>query len=348
MQMYLAGHSGADIAERMRKNGQHITKGQAHGSNIYRIFQNPMLIGTKRVTAGGETFDLVGYFPAVLSEAEWSELQTASSQRGRRGGKDIYPHIITGIGITRCGYCGYPMSGQNLHGKLKDKANKLSDGYRRLLCGAKMQGTKCPHPKSRSVAPVERALMDYCSDVINLRALDRGDRSQPLRTTLAQLRAEADTAAAQLAKLMDAMLALDNQDAPAAFARKARELESRQAELATQIAQTEHQLAAAARSTVEGMDEKWRALAERVHALEHDARLQARQLVADTFAQIVVYASTVTPSDAPADAMDVLLVSKSGVSRMLRIDKKGRWTDGMQMQTPATNITSPATASQPL
>jgi hypothetical protein len=38
------------------------------------------------------------------------------------------------------------------------------------------------------VAPVERALMSYCSDVLNLQALHGGDRSTAPRTKLANAR----------------------------------------------------------------------------------------------------------------------------------------------------------------
>jgi hypothetical protein len=155
-----------------------------------------------------------------------------------------------------------------------------------------------------------------------------GDRGTPLRAQLAKQRAELAAVDGQLDRLMDAMLAVDAAGTPAAFARKASELEDTQRRLQGEIAATEHQLAALARNDVDGADARWRALAKGVQELDFDARLQARQLVADTFDRIVVYASGLRPAESQADAIDVLLVAKGGAARMLRIDQSGRWVAG--------------------
>lgn len=332
--LYLAGHSGQGIAKRLALAGVSLASERLYGPNLYRVLKNPALIGVKRLSVGGEDFELSDYYPAVLTPAEWSELQAAGGQRGRRGSKSSIPHVITGLGITHCGYCGRAMSGQHLFAKLKtSRSDRLSDGYRRLLCAGKQYGTgPCPYPKSRSVAPVERALMNYCSDIINLRALYGGDRAGPLRAELARLRTELATVDGQLDRLMTAMLAVDAASTPAAFARKASELESQQRQLQGEIAATEHQLANLARNELDGLDSRWRALADGVQALDYDARLQARQLVADTFSRIVIYASGLRPSESPTDAMDVLLVAKGGAVRMLRVDQRGGWVAGEELQ----------------
>jgi len=69
--------------------------------------------------------------------------------------------------------------------------------------------------------------------------------------------------------------------------------------------------------------------------LDTDARLQARQLVADTFSRIVVYASGLRPDDSPPDIIDVVLVAKGGRSRLLRVDTAGRWVAGDEWATAA-------------
>lgn len=329
--MYLRGLSGGAIVQRLQEAGMAITSSQLSSTHLYKLFKNPALIGTKRLSAGGEDFDLEGYYPAALSLETWSDMQVAGGQRGRRGGKSEIPHIITGLGITYCGYCGRAMSGQNLFFKLKGRANRLSDGYRRLLCAGLQYGTgRCPHPKSRSVAPVERAIMSYCSDILNLRALYGGDRAAPLRADLARLRADLAKLEAQLDRLMAAMLDSDAEGTPAVFARKARELEADKAKIQHTIGQCEHQLSTLARSDLDGADAKWRELAQGVQDLDHDARLQARQLVADTFERIVVYASGMRP-DSGADLIDVVLLAKGGASRLLQIDKRGAWLAGVQV-----------------
>lgn len=342
VRLYLGGHSGGSIVGRLHAAGLSPTTMQLSATHLYKLLKNPAIIGVKRISAGGEEFELAGYYPAVLTEVEWSELQAAGSQRGRRGARSTIPHVITGLGITYCGYCGRAMSGQHLFGKLRDPSQRLNDGYRRLLCAGLQYGTgRCPHPKSRSVAPVERAIMDYCGDLMNLRALYGGDRAAPLRSELAALRKRLAEVDAQLGRLMDAMLAEDAA-APAVFARRARELEAERETTDRAIQQREHQIAGMARTDLDGADSKWRALAAGVRDLDYDARLQARQLVADTFERIVVYASGIRPG--AGDHIDLVLIARGGVSRMLRLDRAGRWVAAEEFRASEA---PPAAAKKP-
>ncbi|MDR7331779.1 recombinase family protein [Roseateles asaccharophilus] len=333
--LYLAGQSGRRILDKLAEAGLSPVDGPSSSTHLYKILKSPALIGTKRLTVAGEEFELQGYYPAALTPEQWSELQAAGDQRVRRGGRtgagDV-PHVITGIGITYCGYCGCAMSGQNLFGKIKRQGDRLSPGYRRLLCaGQQYASGRCKYPKSRSVAPVEAALMNYCSDIMNLRALYAGDRAQPLRSELAKLRTRAAEIDAQLQRVSAALLS--STDAPATFVRLARELEEEKGKVEAATAAAERQLESLARGDVDGVDAKWRDLAAGVAALDVDARLQARQLVADTFDRITVYASGFRPGRDPADIIDVLLLAKGGVARALRIDTQGGWIAG-EVQLP--------------
>lgn len=65
----------------------------------------------------------------------------------------------------------------------------------------------------------------------------------------------------------------------------------------------------------------WSDLKDRVLTLDYDARLKCRQLVADTFAQVQIYFRGARPHT-PANVLDVLLISKAGVARLLRLDRK--------------------------
>lgn len=344
--LYLQGRSGQEIVGQLAAKGISPTSEQLSATHLYKILKNPSLIGTRRISVGGEDFELEGYYPAALTLEQWTEVQNAGTQRGRRGAKksDI-PHVITGLGITYCGYCGRAMSGQHLMIKLKRQkpGTLLSDGYRRLLCAGKQYGNgPCPHPKSRSVAPVERAIMGYCSDILNLRALYGGDRTAPVRAELAKNRADLAKVEVKIERLMEAMLEVESDGTPAAFARKAHELESTRTKLKAEVTQCELQLNGLARKELTGADKQWRELAERVLLLDPEARLQARQLVADTFARIVVYASGIRPGE-DQDRIDVMLLAKGGRARMLRIDPKGNWIAGEDIEPPDVD-TAPATS----
>ena len=66
------------------------------------------------------------------------------------------------------------------------------------------------------------------------------------------------------------------------------------------------------------------ALAAGVEAQDTDARIKARQLVADTFERIVVYHHGVDPDNTPDGVIEVVLIAKGGAGRQLRIDRAGR------------------------
>lgn len=325
VRLYLAGHSGQSIARRLQSAGLQVTNSsEATSTHLYKVLANPALVGTKRVTAGGESFDLADYYPAVLDAATWSDLRAAGSHRGRRAGASQLPHIVTGLGITHCGYCGKAMSGQNLLGKIRKPDQPIPDGYRRLLCASSQYGAgRCIEPKSRSVAPVERALMTYCSDVLNLRALYPSDRASSTRAELAKARGRAADLDTQAQRLMDAMLATADQGTPAMFAQRARQIEAERAAVAAQAQQLEHELATLARTDSIGAEQRWAELRDGVLALDVDARLQARQLIADTFERLVIWTAGQRPDETPADQMDVLLVARGGIGRLLRINDRG-------------------------
>lgn len=192
-------------------------------TQVYRIIKMSQLAGTKPVSLDGEEYQLKGYYPAVLSADEWTELQRVAAQSGRRRVKGNLPHITTGLGITACGYCGRPMSGQHLATKKRLPDGRIRDGYRRLLCAsAAAYGGGCAVFGSTSVAPVERAIMSCCSVIVNLQALYGADRSQAPRAQVVAARQEVDQISAQLDKLTDAMLASADEGTPAVFARRAR------------------------------------------------------------------------------------------------------------------------------
>ena len=65
----------------------------------------------------------------------------------------------------------------------------------------------------------------------------------------------------------------------------------------------------------------------RALALDYDARMQVRRLVADTFERIVIYPRGIEPaSDGDVAPIDLVIVARGGAARALRIDRKsGEW-----------------------
>ena len=214
------------------------------------------------------------------------------------------------------------MTGQTMMNKVREDGS-LADYYRRLQCGRKNTGGGCSVPGSCTAAPIERALMRYCSDLVNIERLYGSDRSALPRRELAAARARLAKIDKSIERLTEALM--DSDSPVPAFTKKARELETERAEVQAQIDKAEVALAAMSRSDLTGADKRWRKLVNGVQQLDYEARTQARMLVADTFERITVYHHGVNPNEAPKGTMDVVLLAKGGVERLLRIDAAGNW-----------------------
>lgn len=328
--LYRRGHSATRIIAALNEQGLAMTPRGPRALQIYRLIRQRALLGDKELQVDGQAYSLAGYYPALLTPAEWSELQMLAAGRGRRAARGPVPHILTGMRITTCGYCGVAMVGQNIGTRGRRADGGLHDGHRRLHCTAHAAGG-CAVAGSCSVAPIERAVMAYCSDMLNLQALYGDDRAAAPRARLATARERLASATTKLARLTEVIIASTDGGTPLAFVSRARELEAEQAAAQADIDAADRELAAAARTDLHGTDDAWRRLAAGVEAQDVDARLQARQLVADTFERIVVYHAGIRPGGVPKGSIDVLLVAKGGTGRMLRIDRSGGWLAAEQV-----------------
>jgi len=325
VRLFKDGHGSLAIVDRLNAEGLSVSARGTTGSNLYKLFRLRALVGVKLIEVDETPYTLEGYYPPVLSQAEFDELQVALSQRGRRKGKGEIPGIITGMRLTYCGYCGSAMVAQNLTGRPRDAHGKVTDGHRRLSCAADQTNRRCPVRGSTSIAPIEHALLTYCADQINLNALlDDSAQDGPAKQRLAAAKATAAEREAQLQRLTTALLE-DGGVLPATLLRKARELESDLEEARAVIAAAEAELSTLSRK-VPAAASSWAGLVESVKAQDYDARLKARQLVADTFAKIIVYREGIELDGATGSILDMVMIPHGGTSRVLRIDRKtGAW-----------------------
>ncbi len=326
IEMFKQGHGAVRIVRELADRELKITdSGRSASSHIYRLLANRMLIGEKSVEVDGETFRLEGYYPALLTPAEFADLRYLAEQRGRRKGKGEIPGVVTGLGITYCGYCGAAIVAQNIMGRRRAADGRPYPGHRRLHCVTYSQSAGCKVSGSCSVVPVERALMLYCSDQINLTRLLEGDSGTvSLAAQLAGARQRVAELEAQVQRVTDALL-FDDGEAPAAVLRRVRELESQLASERRDVDSFEHHLAATASNAMPEAADAWRELVSGVEHLDYDSRMLARQLVADTFSKIVIYQSGFRP-DVDDETIGLLLIAKRGTTRMLHVDRKtGEW-----------------------
>ena len=318
--LWRAGQGLGSIARALHAAGLQTSDAAPTSSHLSRLLTHPAIVGDKVVQLDGEAHTLADYYPAIVSREVYAELLDLARMRGRRTVRGTIPPLFTGLGIAHCGYCGGALKAQTMTTRRRPDGS-LPDSMRRLQCTRVNAGERCAVPGSCSVAPVEAALVRYCSDLLNLRALYRGDQAAAPKAAVAAAQARLDTIDAQLARLTDAMLASDAP--PASFLRRAQALELERTGAAAALAEAERLLSDAARADLTGLDERWRSLADGIAALDADARMQARQLVADTFARIVVWHHGQDPASTPRGMVDLLLVAKGGIGRLLRVSATG-------------------------
>lgn len=297
--------------------------------SLYKAIKRDNLIGVKTLELDGEVYRLEGYYPPLLTLEEYADLQAHVATRTRRRGKGEIPGVITGIGILYCGYCGSALCAQNLMSRKRKENGNPQDGHRRLACCGIKSPQGCAVPDSTcSVVPVERAVLEYCSDQMNLNRLLHGDsRESKLLADAARQGAEISELERQLERVTTALVESDA--APLAFVKKARELEGIISDRRKELESTRAQ-AMKAGIHAPAQASAWLDIADRALALDYDARMVARQLVADTFERIVLYRDGLFEEERGKGRMVLWLFSKSGGRRQLVIERRtGRWVEAI-------------------
>ncbi|MFM0517913.1 recombinase family protein [Caballeronia jiangsuensis] len=313
---YRAGHSPSRSFERMREAGIALPPCVSNVPRLHAILANRNLVGEKTIKVEGETYLLPGYYPALLTEAEFASLQYLRAQRGRRVGRAEVISFMTGLGITFCARCGYAMGNQNIMSRPKRADGLPHEGHRRLVCtGAQKAADRCT-VGSCSIVPVERALMAFCSDQLNLASLfvEDHEKTRQLNSALALARQQVDQTADEVRTYLG-VKAIGGASTPAMILEHMTRLSPRLDQEKSRVTALEHDLEALHRHCTPAVSEVWGALREGVDRLDEVARTKARQLIADTFARIEV-------SLQDRGMIGLRLVSKRDIVRILWIDRK--------------------------
>ena len=318
--LYRRGYGVTNITRELKARNLSMTKGTPDLLQVHRLVRQRALMGDRELEVDGQSYCLEGYYPAILAKDEWHDLQSLVAKRGLRSVKGTIPNLFTGLSLARCGYCGSGLSTHNNMTRRRPDGTIL-DSHRRLMCIGHQRRKDCPVPGTTSIVPIERALMAYCSDMMNMQALYQGDRGAGPRARIAAARERATEAERKLERLMSAML--ESTDLPAIFIQRARDLETEKAQAEADLHAAERELATVARTNLDGMHLKWRELSDGVEKLDFDARTRARQLVADTFERISVYWCGFEP-DKERGLIDVFLFAKGGTARRFTTDQTGR------------------------
>ncbi|HQQ63880.1 MAG TPA: recombinase family protein [Pseudomonadales bacterium] len=321
--LFRRGYGSVRIVREMASRNMKLTDKGVETQQVYRTIRLRALIGEKTLEVDGEEYRLEGYYPPIMQADEFEDLQRLANERGRRKGKGEIPNIVTGLGITYCGYCGKILLGQNLMSRARKPNGNPQDGHRRVICMGYSHNSGCSVGGSCSVVPIERALMEYCSDKMNLVALLSSDsRSTAVHAKAANAKRRLIELQTQQDKITEALLSDDTGSPPIIFVKKARELEEEIGRQKYHLEQAERELAGLTSALRPTLADEWSQLASGVQNLDYDSRMKVRQLMADTFEKIVVYHRGVQPNNSN-NFIDILLISKKGGSRLLRVDRRG-------------------------
>lgn len=310
--------------ERLQRDGIDTNHLPASRVSLYRTFRNPALAGRRVFEVDGARYVLDGYYPPIMTMEEFESISALADISGktRATGKSTVPSIFGGqSGILRCGYCGHAMTSSVQGTRAVGRRKEEMESYRRITCSAGRH--RCTEAPSCSVVPIESAVLTYCSDQMHLDALQgQTDTLAPLRAATGEARKRVADLERQLNRITDALLAAEGDGAaPLSFVRRAREIEAELKTARQTEESAERALHGAMRADAPARADAWAALTEQVLALDYDARMKARKLIAETFERVIVYAKGTTPSK-QRTAIDILLISRGGVVRELRVLRK--------------------------
>lgn len=322
VELYQGGYGPRRIFDTLVERGFKLFEGFGHQGRFYEVMRNRALIGERVVDVMGETFTMPAYYPAVLTVDEFESMQHGMSGRKmvRVGRRSEVPALFTGLRICSCGHCESSMVAQNMKDKQRDDGT-FPDSARRINCGGAQNPTGCREHLSTSVVPIERALMTFCGDQINLDGLRSSEAgAKAVATRIAQAEKRQLTLAQEIDNLVMAVAKGASKNIDKALADREREQE----QTAASLIALQREYAALVSTSAATNAKSWRALVAGVESLDYDARMNARRLVAEAFEKIVVYISG-RDGSAP-EFVDLELVSRQGVYRYLRINRKtGAW-----------------------
>ncbi|MBB5408563.1 DNA invertase Pin-like site-specific DNA recombinase [Paraburkholderia sp. HC6.4b] len=326
IQLYGQGYGPRRITEMLDDQGITLPWGLSQQTRFYEIMRNRTLLGERALEVMGETFVLPGYYPAVLTVEQFDHLQLMLSGRSRRGGgvKGEIPPLFTGMRMCMCGHCKWAMAGQNMADKRFDDGS-YPDFARRINCSGSSKPDGCRTSLSTSVVPIEHAIMAYCSDQGNLDAMRAsGAGKSTISARIAKARTERTKLEAQAGNLTAALAGGKSSRFVMAELEK---LEKRLDALNGEIMAMQREYTALSQSDAAANADAWLALIGSATALDYDARMQVRGLVADTFESVIIFIDGFGHG-APG-YVDIELKSRQGVLRWLRVDRStGEWVQG--------------------
>lgn len=320
IKLFLEGQGYVRIARELKNHGLEVTGKNATGW-IYMLIQRPDLIGVRLLKADGEAFRLENYYPRLISDDDFARLQLEYGRRqlapGEVGRKGKFPSIFTGTSVGTCGGCGRKLVTQNQTRRVR--ADGTPAIYRRMKCG-ECEATNGSAKASISAHIVEKSILDYCSDQMNLESLSGDDQTIAMRSEKVTIAAKISDLTRMVQNTLDAALSNTN-GIPQAMITRMKEMEQKIAQAKAREQQLDAELSVIGTTGGKTTAPQWAEIKRGVLELDYDSRLEYRRFISDTFKSVQVFFNSVAP-DMPKRALEIVLTSKNGVSRVLTIDRK--------------------------
>jgi len=172
-----------------------------HGSYVQKLWHNPAVIGTiiphalevdnqgKKRRVPQEA--IPGYYPAIIGEALWADVQTRKDVAKPRGSSTKQPVKNPLAGIGKCGYCGSTVT----------RVQKGERSKPKLVCTKAKHGSCEGGYQSVNVADVETALREQGHAVVATAPL--GEGTEALEAALEGTEASFDAKSETLFQLIE-------------------------------------------------------------------------------------------------------------------------------------------------
>lgn len=326
-------------------------------SYLTNMLRNRALIGERSFLVNDEKYVIKNYYPALISNDDFLVLQNEIKNRASTKSQQQIPGIVTGANLGFCGHCGCPLNAQNHKPRTyKNKQYQLTSGLRRIRCSSRKSGTKCYARSSRSISVmavlIERAVLEYCADQMELSAIlnNDTDKSLAIKAQIGELQrqvSEAETVINNGNEQITRLLIAGQDVLP--ITNVINQHQAKLDDLQARIAQLNDDLRFQKVHKSADLIAQWEQVKEQVHSMDEETRLLVRQIVKKTFKRMDIYFHSFGKSDTgkllqlPIDDQSIVMMLTfiNDKTRILVIDRKsGDWVTHRDLKVSEGSVLS--------
>lgn len=339
---YRSGWGGRKIVVYLNENYEPFNGKQWNMQFISLFMKKRSLVGERSFNVDGNSYVIKNYYPALMTDEEFSDLQHVIKSRATTKAQSSLPNILTGMRITYCGYCSNVIGAQNYSNRATN--GKLKDSLRRIYCHSWKLGTNCLNNKTISVAPVEKCILEYCLDYSDMKMILAGDdETVEHRSNLSRARIKLDEVSSSIKNAEDSILQLlsTGQTISSVINDLVKKLKYEKNTLEEEVLGIEEKISFLSRHKSDDIVSEWNEVKGKAYDLNEETRLLIRQLVKRTFKRIDIFMHGMHNSELTEhrilkkalgtgdDTIDLIVAFHNNKTRILSIDKKtGSWVKG--------------------